>query len=288
MNIFVFLFRTKDNSKTYNVSICAIFKDEAYYLKEWIEFHRIIGIDHFYMYNNNSEDDFLIVLQHYIDLGIVTLIDWPKKHAQLEAYRNCIENYRSESKWIGFIDIDEFVIPKNEIKIYDLLKKYNRTSGAILCYWRVMGSGGKISRNITRLVTEEFVVSWGKYCDIGKCFYNTNFDTDLSYKRNGVFHHLLWTKCYGIPMPPRNILGRFCFNGYNHINSLKLPVQINHYLNKSLDEYEKKINKGDVFFSNNPHNLEYFLGPEKYCSAVDYSAYQYLIKLKLALSKCNW
>ena len=42
----------------YNVSICAIFKNEALYLKEWIEFHRIVGIEHFYMYNNNSEDNF--------------------------------------------------------------------------------------------------------------------------------------------------------------------------------------------------------------------------------------
>ncbi len=33
----------------FNVSLCAIFKDEADYLKEWIEFHRIVGVEHFYM-----------------------------------------------------------------------------------------------------------------------------------------------------------------------------------------------------------------------------------------------
>lgn len=36
--------------KKYNVSICAIFKNEAPYLKEWIEFNNIVGVNHFYMY----------------------------------------------------------------------------------------------------------------------------------------------------------------------------------------------------------------------------------------------
>ena len=49
--------------KKYNVSICAIFKNEAPYLREWIEFNHLVGIEHFYMYNNNSEDDYLVVLK---------------------------------------------------------------------------------------------------------------------------------------------------------------------------------------------------------------------------------
>ncbi len=36
------------------MSLCAIFKDEADYLREWIEFHRIVGVEHFYLYNNSN------------------------------------------------------------------------------------------------------------------------------------------------------------------------------------------------------------------------------------------
>ena len=49
--------RIKINSgerKRYNVTICAIFKNEAPYLREWIEFNRVVGIEHFYLFNNNS------------------------------------------------------------------------------------------------------------------------------------------------------------------------------------------------------------------------------------------
>ena len=38
--------------RKYNVAICAIFKNEEPYIKEWIEFHKIVGVDHFYLYNN--------------------------------------------------------------------------------------------------------------------------------------------------------------------------------------------------------------------------------------------
>jgi hypothetical protein len=31
------------------VSIAAIFKDEAHYLREWIEFHNMLGVEHFFL-----------------------------------------------------------------------------------------------------------------------------------------------------------------------------------------------------------------------------------------------
>ena len=40
------------SEKKYKLSICAIFKNEANYLKEWIEYHRMVGVEHFYLYNS--------------------------------------------------------------------------------------------------------------------------------------------------------------------------------------------------------------------------------------------
>ena len=49
--------------KKHKVSICAIFKDEEEFLKEWLEFHLLVGIEHFYMYNNNHL--MILFLKHY-------------------------------------------------------------------------------------------------------------------------------------------------------------------------------------------------------------------------------
>ena len=59
------------------LSICAIYRDEAPYLREWIEFHRLVGVERFFLYNNGSEDDHLEVLAPYVEDGIVVLHDWP-------------------------------------------------------------------------------------------------------------------------------------------------------------------------------------------------------------------
>jgi len=44
---------------------------------QWIEYHRLLGVEHFYIYDNNSEDTILARLQAYMDAGVVTYIHWP-------------------------------------------------------------------------------------------------------------------------------------------------------------------------------------------------------------------
>src|SRR5690349_10881004 len=98
----------------YELSICAIFQNDARYLKEWIEFHRIQGVEHFYLYDNLSTDNPEITLSKYIEDDIVTLIPWPRVYdeaqggqwnsVQCGSYLDCLSKYGEESKWIAFLD----------------------------------------------------------------------------------------------------------------------------------------------------------------------------------------
>jgi hypothetical protein len=269
--------------KKHDVSICAIFKNESQYLREWIEFHIVIGVDHFYLYNNNSTDNFQCVIDEYIKTGVVTLIDWPYNQAQIEAYLDCIDKYRDETNWIGFIDIDEFVIPKKDHTIISLLKKY-RDYPAVLLYWRLFGSSGMLDRQRDGLVTEDFTACWPKYDEVGKCFYNTAYEFDSKYKRNKFLHHYMWPSYKGIHYPPFNVdFHAVPRKHINKIDSSELSAQINHYFTKTYEEYCEKKSRGDVYFKVNPHDEEYFYRHEMKCTNVDYSAYKYLIKLKLAM-----
>ena len=38
------------------IAVCAIFKDEGPYLLEWLAFHKLIGVDLFFLYDNDSSD----------------------------------------------------------------------------------------------------------------------------------------------------------------------------------------------------------------------------------------
>ncbi len=41
--------KTNSGGGKYYFSICAIFKDESLSIKEWIEYHKLIGVEHFYL-----------------------------------------------------------------------------------------------------------------------------------------------------------------------------------------------------------------------------------------------
>lgn len=140
----------EDNSskpKRYNFSVCALFKNEAKYLKEWIEYHLLIGIDHFYLYNIDSLDPFIKILSPYIEKKIVTLVHWHDfigeqddenifKWAlgtQIPAYENAARLHAvRETKWLVFLDINEFLVSPQTSSIASILDKYSEYPGVSL------------------------------------------------------------------------------------------------------------------------------------------------------------
>jgi hypothetical protein len=123
------------------LSVCAIFKDEAPYLEEWLTFYELIGVEHFYLYDNNSTDDFAVVLAPWIARGRVTLTHWPLHPGQLGAYRDCLISHRRESRWIMFVDLDEFLFSPVDQHLPQVLARYERAV-AIGVNWVMFGSSG--------------------------------------------------------------------------------------------------------------------------------------------------
>ncbi len=143
ISIILFTIFTSTTAYQYNLTLCAIFQNEGCFLKEWLEFNILIGVEHFYLYNNNSTDNYAEILKPYIDAGIVDCIDWPytskKDYAQILAYNHCLNNVRGKAKWIMFIDIDEFLFPVHCDKLSEFLKAYEEF-GAVCANWIMFGT----------------------------------------------------------------------------------------------------------------------------------------------------
>lgn len=280
--IFLIIEPKEKHNYKYNVSLCAIFKDEADYLKEWIEYHSIVGIEHFYLYNNHSTDNYLDILKPYIEKGIVTLKDWPKPQSQMEAYADFFKTNAKDTLWVGFIDLDEYVVPNKTNSIYEFLENYNNRPSVVI-NWRFFGSSGLIERDRTELVTKDFTVAWPKYSDIGKFFFNTRYDYSPDYKRNN-YMHSTWGQYRKIHLPPVNVFGRVIAFGFSSIPNREMPIQINHYVIKSYKEYvSKKAKRGGGVHPVGMHDMDYFFEHENNCQIVDYHIYKYLVKLELAI-----
>lgn len=123
------------------LSLCAIAKDEGPYFAEWIEWHLSQGVERFYVYDNESTDNTREVLQPYIDRGIVVYKYWPGHRQQIAAYDDCIERYRLTTRWLAFIDLDEFIVPVKDGSITEFLQRFE-TFPAVEINWLIYGSGG--------------------------------------------------------------------------------------------------------------------------------------------------
>jgi hypothetical protein len=144
---FVKIFK-KDDYK-YQLSVIAIFQNEDRFLKEWVDFYRVLGVEHFYLFNNLSEDDYLEVLHPYIQAGIVELYDWPYisqpgheadwNKIQSAAYRQGLDLARGKSKWVALLDTDEFLFPKQKENLVAFLKDYEECS-SLLVNWQIFGT----------------------------------------------------------------------------------------------------------------------------------------------------
>jgi hypothetical protein len=108
------------------LSIGAVYRNEGRYLREWIEFHRIVGVERFFLYDNRSEDDHMDVLAPYIDEGVVVHRSWPSFPAQLQVFDDCIERHRHDARWIAFIDLDEFLFSPTMRSLPDILRDFEQ------------------------------------------------------------------------------------------------------------------------------------------------------------------
>lgn len=144
---------SEENQERFSIdfAVCAVFQNEGPYLKEWIEFHKLVGAQRFYLYNNLSTDNFEEILTPYIESGDVVLIDWPYKQKpgdrswmpiQWRAHTDCVKQARKDKvRWIAFMDLDEYLFPVEGELMIDTLSKFERKGiGGIAVNWQLYGT----------------------------------------------------------------------------------------------------------------------------------------------------
>ena len=144
-------------SPEYYLSLVSLFSNEARFLKEWIEFHLLVGVEHFYLYNHNSQDNYMEILQPYIEKNIVELenITYIAKSEQdwyysihLPTYKNLTKKIAQEVEWLIVIDSDEFIYPVQSTNLTSILKNYDAYA-SLSVNWHVFGSNdvSKVEKN---------------------------------------------------------------------------------------------------------------------------------------------
>jgi len=127
-----------------NFAVCAIFKNEAPYLREWIKFHQLLGAEKFYLFDNESTDDWEVEVQDLVYDGLVEVEHVAGDAMQLPVYENFLNYARDLAepiKWVAFIDIDEYLYAPDGRTIPEVLESHNDCA-VVEADWLMFGSSG--------------------------------------------------------------------------------------------------------------------------------------------------
>ena len=259
------------------LSIVAILKNEAPYIKEWIEYHKLVGVERFYLYDNESEDNLKEMLQSYIDNGIVIYKYFPGKAMQYMAYYDAIKKYKYKTKWLAFIDADEFIIPISKVTLNEYLKEFEDYP-ALVVNWVMYDSNGHIKKP-DGLVIENYTRTFKD----SNAFQNLYFKSivnprKVKYCQDPHFcEYMNNQKAVNENSIPIDGPGSFSRTKNNSVKT----IRINHYYSKSKNEFIAKYNRGSAC-NNNPETIREkdYNFPE---TKQDFIMEKYVIELKLRL-----
>lgn len=249
------------------IGICAIFKNEFDFVIEWLAYHRVIGVDNFYIADNVSDDGTSELLQILDYLGYIKRIHFPRVGdvgPQAPAYNYVLDKFGSEVDILGFIDADEFIISDTPIKENPVIKSFldDDDLSAIGLNWKVYGSSGH------KLPTRDLIIE------------------DYTRRAESIDPNCVHIKTLVKPNKASKISihdctllqGKYCNSNLmtdifpeNAVNAPKTTavsydnLHINHYVIKSrIDQFVKKMNKGSAAGSaTRKKGVAYFLGHDK-------------------------
>ena len=225
----------------YYLSVCAVAKHEMPYIEEWFKFHIGVGVDHFYIYDNSDDNELAKFASPTITVDVVS-----GGRMQPYVYNTCLTTYKFETRWLAFIDIDEFLVPKKVNSLKEILPAYEKYP-ALCPHWKFFGSAGQLEYS-NKPVIERFTK-----CQVGtdehvKSIVNPK--VTFKYINPHRFTHVL---------PPVDEHE----NPIDMYNAKPTPytsdiIQVNHYATKSIGECTERrkrprMDTGEV------RNLQEFL-----------------------------
>ena len=271
------LIRLDKQKKEMKTLLCCIGRRENAYIREYVEYNKILGFTNICLFDNNydGEENFNDVIGDYIKDGYVILKDYRnRKVCQLDAYNECYKTYGEEYDWIAFFDIDEFMFINCSKTIGEYLARPEFNNYDMLhINWLLFGDNGQLQndgRGILQRLTQHLDINHKTLYDFPDNFHSKSIIRGglKNVYWGGTSHtpvcNLKCCNSYGVPCD-----GNSPFVAYDYRNA-----GLRHFTTKTATEYADKIKKGfpdanpitkekmvQVFFDRNevtPEKVEIF------------------------------
>lgn len=105
------LHKTNSNKGSYKYELCActMVWNQAAFIKEWITYHAWLGVQRWFIYDNNSNDGLKEVIEELNSEDYnVSRHAWPWVKSQEAGFSHSVIRAREQCSWVAFFDADEF------------------------------------------------------------------------------------------------------------------------------------------------------------------------------------
>ncbi|MDM7530317.1 glycosyltransferase family 2 protein [Lacticaseibacillus paracasei] len=264
---------------TNQIALVAIVKDEAPYLQEWVDYHLLLGVDHIFIYDNESTDHIYSVIRPYILQNKLTYIKFPGKGVQEKAYMNCVAKIKNQFGWVLCIDIDEFLQPLTDLSLHEWLRNIPDQVSQIEIGWMLFGSSGFKTRP-SGLVIENYLHHaqnqfLSDYKPIARPSRITGMKFPHAFEVIGNTVNEAGKRLYSYPF-------------WNRRGATPAPrklFRINHYYCKSYEEFLKKSGRGDASVPDRKPRGDFEFKEHDQNDVFDDSMLPYAMKLKAEAHK---
>lgn len=133
-----------------NVYLAAatLYKNDPWNILEWLEYHLIVGVRLFFIYNNDEDTRFSdAIFEPYVKRGLLVnnhSINWfatPHVSKQADCHTHALRAAKGNARWLAMLDSDEFLYPIQHWNIPDVLRDYEDCNAVALNYANFGSSG---------------------------------------------------------------------------------------------------------------------------------------------------
>ncbi|CAA7046560.1 unnamed protein product [Microthlaspi erraticum] len=111
--------------KPFEMCVCTMTRNAAAVLREWVMYHAGIGVQRWFIYDNNSDDDIIAEINDLESRGYnISRHFWPWIKSQEAGFSNCAIRARNDCDWIAFIDVDEFFYIPSGQSLTSVIRNY--------------------------------------------------------------------------------------------------------------------------------------------------------------------
>ena len=148
----------------YKLGLAGIIRDRSNYVKEWLAFHHLAGVEAFYIVLDGCKEptkERILELPFQENIFLHETTHTGNDYRQVAAYEFIFNRYKNDCDWMVVVDSDEFLFNPQGRDLKEVLTEFDSIDcGGVIVPWTVFGPSNHVVQP-PGLFIDNFVTSHG-------------------------------------------------------------------------------------------------------------------------------